>query len=67
MSGKYACVVFGFVNAFGNQAGFVAPKIMGYILQGKNQGDPQSWTMVFAIPGIILTITLSRGLWVISF
>lgn len=53
MSGKYACVVFGFVNAFGNQAGFVAPKIMGYILQGKNQGDPQSWTMVFAIPGRI--------------
>ena len=53
MSGKYACVVFGFVNAFGQQAGFVAPKIMGYILQGKNQGDPQSWTMVFAIPGKI--------------
>jgi nitrate/nitrite transporter NarK len=51
MAGKYATVVFGFVNMFGNIAGFVAPKLMGAILEGKNQGDPESWRMVFVIPG----------------
>ena len=56
MAGKYATVVFGFVNSFGNIAGFVAPRVMGSMLEGQNQGDPESWKMVFAIPGNNKTI-----------
>ena len=59
MAGKYAAVVFGFVNSFGNIAGFVGPSVMGTVLAGKNQGDPASWTMVFAIPSAIFVVTMA--------
>ncbi|CAG5076499.1 Oidioi.mRNA.OKI2018_I69.PAR.g8475.t1.cds [Oikopleura dioica] len=58
ISGNYASVIFGFVNFIGNFAGFAAPRIMAFFLTGKNQGEPESWDMVFALPAGVFTIAL---------
>lgn len=51
LAGKYTFVVYGFVNLFGQLAGIVSSRVMGAVLEGKNQGNPKSWELVFYIPG----------------
>ena len=49
-------VVYGFVNVFGQLTGIASARIMGRVLDGKNQGDPTSWNLVFIIPAVVGSI-----------
>lgn len=51
LAGTYSLVVYGFVNVFATAAGLLAPTVLGAVLKGKNQGDPESWNMIFIIAG----------------
>ena len=59
LAGEYSLLVYGFVNTFGTVAGLAAPRVMGYILEGKNQGDPASWNNIFRISTILGGIGIS--------
>ena len=59
MAGEYSLVVYGFVNTFATVAGLTAPRVMGYILEGKNQGDPKSWNNIFITSAIVGGIAIS--------
>ncbi|HEV7903190.1 MAG TPA: MFS transporter [Pyrinomonadaceae bacterium] len=51
-----AGVVSGTTNTFGNLAGTLAPIVFGYILEGLNTKDPNSWTKGFYVAAAFLAI-----------
>jgi ACS family glucarate transporter-like MFS transporter len=51
-----AGVVSGTTNTFGNLAGTLAPIVFGYILQGLNTKDPNSWTKGFYVAAGFLLV-----------
>jgi len=58
MAGKYSSVLYGFMNFFGQVAGLLCPRVMGWTLDGKNQGDPQSWNTVCIVPLLVGGVTM---------
>jgi MFS family permease len=51
-----AGVVSGTTNTFGNLAGTLAPIVFGYILEGLNTKDPNSWTLGFYVAAGFLCV-----------
>ena len=50
MAGPYSAAFFGFINTFGNTAGFLSSQVMGFLIDGKDLTNPSSWFWVYTIP-----------------